>query len=538
MKLDRAKIQRCAANPARFRDSLRIETATGEIKRFELVEEPWQAEAFARIDPILVHAAGRGPAPSAMKAWDERPRGHSKSSDAAACILWMLLFSTRPTHQILVAKDWDQANLILKFLARLIDLNGLSTFLTVQKEQVINKSGGPSSGSTVSVISQDWRGSFGLLVSGIWADELCHWDASGEQMWFSILTTSDKRGTACALFVLTNAGTDRGTSWQWKAREIARTSDAWVFGSLEGCRASWITEKALRDQRRGLPRNVFLRLWMNQWVAGGDDGIDPLDIEAATTAHSRMHVPVDGWSYYIGCDMGISSDLASIVTVAVTPQRRIRVVDVMAWKPRIGRPVDGAAVRQYLYELIRVFNPVCVRCDPWEMRILIQDLQAAGHYQIEEFTFSSASNRKELASALFACFRERIIDAYPDPDFIAELYKINFIDKGSHFELSAARDARGHCDRIYALALALVPATRAMHTGEFVAPSSLPREPSRTVAAMHLLGQPNNAAAADAAGPLRKHGITADLGNWDKWNRRPLPGAGKFRSAIQFSRTR
>ena len=89
--IDAKTFARYAKDPAAFRDDLLVD-ADGSVKRFGDVQDEWQKQDFTALDPALKRAAGRSDEPAKMRAYLERPRGHSKTTDLAVTAVWALTF--------------------------------------------------------------------------------------------------------------------------------------------------------------------------------------------------------------------------------------------------------------------------------------------------------------------------------------------------------------------------------------------------------------------------------------------------------------
>src|SRR5262245_54410716 len=93
--------------PAEFRQSLLID-ADGEAVPFR--PDPWQLRDFEALDAAWQKLAGFPIEGNPIRrAWQERPRGHSKTSDLAVMAAWALAFSPRPIRGIAAAASKDQA---------------------------------------------------------------------------------------------------------------------------------------------------------------------------------------------------------------------------------------------------------------------------------------------------------------------------------------------------------------------------------------------------------------------------------------------
>lgn len=115
--MKRALLRRAAeTSPAAFRNQLRFTPADPTPMGARL--EPWQTADFAALDPAWMKLAGGEVDGGFRRAWIERPRGHSKTSDMAAQIAWILLYGRRRLRGLAAAADRDQAGLIHDFTTR------------------------------------------------------------------------------------------------------------------------------------------------------------------------------------------------------------------------------------------------------------------------------------------------------------------------------------------------------------------------------------------------------------------------------------
>ncbi|MFO1022602.1 MAG: hypothetical protein U0903_18180 [Planctomycetales bacterium] len=77
------------------------------------------------------------------RAYLERPRGHSKTSDLAVQLVWILLFARRRIEGLAAAADRDQGDLIRDAIQRLVDLNPeLCRKLRFRNHEVFNSETG------------------------------------------------------------------------------------------------------------------------------------------------------------------------------------------------------------------------------------------------------------------------------------------------------------------------------------------------------------------------------------------------------------
>jgi hypothetical protein len=239
------------SDPAAFRNALLIDADAGPVA-FGKALDPWQREDFAAIDPALRRVVGQDVVEAKSRAYLERPRGHSKTTDIAVAVCWLLFASRRKLNGVACAADKDQAALIRDACDTLVRQNPwLAQIIEVQGTKIVNR----HTGSTLTILSSDAASSYGVLIDFAIVDELTHW--LRDDLWNSIFSAAAKR-RYCLLLVISNAGFRE--SWQWELREAIRTDPAWVFRRLDGPVASWITPERLAEQRRLLPAKVFAPL--------------------------------------------------------------------------------------------------------------------------------------------------------------------------------------------------------------------------------------------------------------------------------------
>jgi hypothetical protein len=461
--MDNATLSLLAADPAAFRKALLID-ADGAAVPFK--PDEWQRRDFEAMDAGWMFIAGRYKPPQRSKlgkawdtltgkqcpilrAWQERPRGHSKSADLAVMCAYALLFATRPIRGIAAAGDKDQAAIMLESVATLIRVNPwMNELLEVQSQSIINK----KTGATLERISSDVGTSWGKLVDFIAADEVGHWpEAKGEALWSSLFSTAAKR--SCVLCVISNAGFCE--SWQWKVREAVRTDSSWYFSHLEGPQASWIPQHRLEEQRRVLPASVYSRLFENLWSSGSGDALDSTVIEAAVCEKSGMTGKEQGWRWWCGIDIGVSRDFSSLVVVGRHYQtQRYRVALVRRWRPPPGGKINLEEVQQAIIEIHDNFHPHFYG-DPYEMQLMAQQLQRYGVYvELVAFTGTALS---EMASSLIEAFRDFRVTMHRDEALLGDLRRLRLKESPSGWRLDSPRtSSTGHSDSATALSLALL----------------------------------------------------------------------------------
>lgn len=467
--IDQSTFQKYASDPSAFRADLIVDV-DGIARRLGDVQDDWQRDDFAALDPALLRCSGRQQNDDArMRAYLERGRGHSKTTDLAVTAVWALAFAARPLRGYCFAADRDQAALLKDAMATLVRLNAwLGDILDVQKNLVTNKAAGhPGAGSQLEIFTSDVGSSYGILPDLIIADELVHWEGDGS-LWHSLISSAAKRKN-CLLVVISNAGFV--DSWQWGVREAARTDPAWHFSRLDGPMASWMTPERLAEQERMLPPVAYLRLWGNQWSTGGGDALTPSDINAAFIAGLEpMTGKESGWLYVGGVDLGLTRDGSAVVVLAVPTgglAGKIRLAHAKLWRPVRGQKIDLREVERHILDLDRRFGLEFVGFDPWQAELLAQRLEADSERRrrnqrrrhwvepwMQEVT-PTAANLREIATLTIESFTDRRLELFDCVALRNDLLKLRVEEKSYGIRLTSPRDGDGHGDTFSAFSLAL-----------------------------------------------------------------------------------
>jgi phage terminase large subunit-like protein len=446
--------------------------------------DTWQQTDFAALDQGWQAAAGQQ-STGVLRAWLERPRGHSKTSDLAVMAAWALFASRHRISGYGSAADAEQAKLLRDSVDRLVRLNPwLGQILTVKANAVVNG----HTGSTLEILSSDAPTSYGLLPDFVIVDELCHWKKP--DLWESLISSAAKRRN-CMLVIITNAGF--GESWQWGVRESVRQDEAWYFSRLDGPQASWITEGNLAEQRRLLPDIAYRRWWLNEWTSGCGAAWADADSDAALTQRESLQKAEQGWVYVAGLDLGLQRDKAALAVVgrhvgyyeareqpvSLTPTQalmvdaglweepepelfeqytegtgRLKLACLYVWNPAdaLNGKVDIEEIEETIWELDRRFK-LQVGADPWQAAYLIERLQKRG-VPIEPVNFSG-QNLTSMCSATLEAFNEANIDLYPEPHLLHDLRNLKVVEKSYGVRLDSPRGLNGHGDCATALSIAL-----------------------------------------------------------------------------------
>jgi hypothetical protein len=472
----------CKQHPAAFRVVVRTGTPPETLGPRLLA---WQERDFAAIDQAWLQLAkcrsrdpsgtrwevqptGEVPLGSrhlqkspgfCRRAYIERPRGHSKTTDMAIQVAWILQFATRTVRGLAAAADQDQARLIHAAVSDLVRQNqGLCPDLAVRENRVQHR----GTGSQLEIISSDVSSSWGQLPDFVICDELCHWPRA--DLWYSLCSSAAKQ-PHCVLAVLTNAGV--GTGWQWTVREAARTSPEWHFSSLTGPQAPWITDASLAEQRRLLPPAVYARLWDNVWQHSDGEFVTLAEAEACRESWRRPQSRgFRGRRYFAAVDYAEKRDR----TVGVVVHRegdRIVVDRMDVAVPQAERPVLVSWVEEWIADVAARFGSVRFVLDEYQLLSVIQRLE--GRHEIERFDFAGGRGNHALAMTLRNLIVHGQVAWYPGcgqlpdtdtrDDLETELGSLILRNvSGVRVRIDHRREAGCHDDRAFALGAACLAA--------------------------------------------------------------------------------
>ena len=447
-------LHKALQNPETFRSLLRL---PGPEQTFLAdVIQPWQQHDLRALDPGWQDLAGTIPdRPGAIRrAYLERPRGHSKTSDMAVQIAWILLAARHPVNGLAAAADREQAHFLHDSMVRLAKANQ-TLFKTLQfmEHRIRNQ----QTGSRLDVISSDVSGSYGALPDFIVCDELSHWPRP--ELWHSLLSSAAKK-PKCVLIILTNAGVGRG--WQWNVREHARTDGRWHFSSLQGPQAPWITSDWLEEQRALLPQPVYERLWLNLWQHAEGNFLTLEEVEACRRKERTIQIAgLPQYQYVAAIDYAEKHD--NTVGCVCHREGELVIVDRMdVVRPTPQQPTKIAWVEEWMHDIARRFGRVQFIVDEFQLVGTIQKLEAI--YPIQRFRFAAGEGNHRLAVTLRQLILHQRIGWYPEcgqvpgphrNDLETELASLILKQSSSgRLRIDHRPDGQHHDDRAFALGVA------------------------------------------------------------------------------------
>lgn len=440
------RLREYAVDPLAFLVDLMIPSVHGP-HRFGDCMADFQRERFKGIAPALL-AVARGQKPPIGRFWWEATKGASKDSDLAACLLWLLGFTTRPLLCQVGAADADQADEMRKAAKDILRLNPwLAQRVELQNWRILCR----ATEATCEIVAADTAGSHGARPDVLIINELSH---ITKQEFAENLRDNAAKVPQGLVAIATNAGFT-GT-WQFKWREQARATDRWGFFAWSQP-APWLDPAEIDEARGRNSSGRFLRLFCGQWVSGSGDALDPADVEAAVTLQGPSIDRERRWVYVGGFDLGYKHDHSAFAIVARHPvTQRMRLVQLFSWAPGPSGEVDLQVVENTIAWAHERFRLATVNYDPHQAALMAQRLKKR-RVQVNEVPFVGG-NLNAMASVVLETFRSRMIDLWRDELLLKDLGRLVIVEKSYGYKLESTRDADGHADRATALTLAMLAA--------------------------------------------------------------------------------
>lgn len=374
-----------------------------------------------------------------------RPRGMSKTTDAALVALAALLAIQPPNSRSLVyAVDADQAALLFERMAGLLAPLLADDLVRVTQSRITNV----RTGAFLTVESSDAPSALGHTPWLVIIDEFCAWpDTRGpRRLWNAVVSSLPKRPDS-RLLVISSAG-DPG-NWTHEVVRQAQDGTSWRFSRVPGP-CPWWSPSDVAKQREALSESAYAWYVLNEFAASENALVSAEDLAAAIEdgVESRPYDPDQ--RYAIGVDLGRKVD-ASVVAVAHREDDRVIVDHVERWLPTRLHPVRLETVEAAIVRLQGEYGHAHIRMDPAKGEQMSQALRERG-LTVEEYTFSETSIDK-IASALARLLGERRITVPDLPALRDELASV-ILKTTPSGRTRIDHHSGKHDDQVVAIALA------------------------------------------------------------------------------------
>jgi hypothetical protein len=402
-------------------------------KRLIVNGKPWgpqlspvQLQDFKALDPAWLYVTGNSKAemPEIRRAFLQRSRGYSKSTDIASTLLWSLVYSTKLLPGVVAAATQEQASLILDAAKELISENPwiADNFVTVQKAKLIAK----NSGTHIDFIATNAKGAFGMRPKIAVFDEFTHCeDEKFFGAFYSSYGKETDKGAVCV--IACNAG--YGRDWHWAIKEEAMTSAAWYHHAPAGS-SPWYTPEMLEDQKAiliSMPEE-YRRLWLNEWQESNGTFVTMSEAEACINPDLKYRdAPEPEIEIYVAT-LDYAEKVDRTVGMVCHMEDGIVIIDRMdvldpALMPKEDEwedtpsTVPVAWCAQWMDDIQNKFGTgnhiVHFVIDDDELKY-IRDERLTWGYSIHTFKFAGGAGNYQLSKALRMYLLQKKIQWYPE----------------------------------------------------------------------------------------------------------------------------
>lgn len=399
----KAFVELCSRDPIFFFKNLIVSGPKGERKLGEIWADV-QKKDFQALAPALMYCGGlTNKKPKYQRFWIQRSRGYSKTSDIAAAMLWLLMFSKKPQQAYCVAEDKEQASLVRAQMIQITQYNQwILDIIDIKRTEVENK----ITKSIMRIESSDEMSSFGWSPTAIIADEISHW--SNEGFWGSVASSFAKRVASGAILICAcNAG--KGHDWKYQIKQAAMESDLWWHHSPHSY-APWYSKEDIEEQRKILPSSDFKRLWENEWLESVGDFVSLEEADRCIDPNWKEQdkTLVDGYVYVASIDYAEKNDrTVGCVTHLFGEGEGNEIIYVDRMDVLDPECYGGSIRLEWVEQWIRNVQTdfggkngtVFFIVDQYQLLYLIQKLSGEG-FNIEPFDFKSGVGNWEMSLIL------------------------------------------------------------------------------------------------------------------------------------------
>jgi hypothetical protein len=355
---------------------------------------PWPYQAANLRDVLERQPDGKFVRPVAVIS---KPRQNAKSTLSAWAALWRLFTDPHCHENVSVALDRSSAGIILGDARRIV-LGSELLMSCVDTDYGMTRSEIRLKDARRSLVkSADAVFSRGLRPSMVCYDEL-GWSADEGQL-YAVLSAAQAAQYAPLILVTSTVGPiQAGTLWD--LFQAAGRGDPTVRLLYTNENESpLITDEYLERQRGLMPNHIFAREHMNVWSAGTDSFCAQKQWEQATQGPDpvRDH---DAGPCFLFADLGWAHD-ESVVAVARPVAGLVEVIGMEIFKGSRERPVEMAAVRARIEEMVRALCVRRVTIESPQGLSMTQELHVPRNVEVTMLYPTAISNR-ERWGALYA----------------------------------------------------------------------------------------------------------------------------------------
>lgn len=357
------------------------------------------------------------------------PKKNGKSTMAAMIVLYFM-FQDEPFGEIvLTANSRDQTSWVVFDKLKKSVLMNPYIFKEVEVSDEVLKV--KKTQTVVRIIAPNYKTAAGANPTLVVFDELWGFELdTARKFWDELVTVPTRKQPLC--LVVSYAGHDEDSLLYelWEKGKSKSRPDNYFFYWIHENKASWITKKYLREQRRrpGMRPNTYLRLHENRWISYESSFIDINFYDSCVQKDHRPLLPDRSKRLFVGVDIGLRKDTTGIVAV-YKQEDRIYLAAHRCWKPTLKRPVKLGEIEAYIEMLNTNFNIEQVRYDPSQFERSAEILRGQG-IKLERFD-QTPKRLTYMSMNLYSLLKEGNIVLYKDKEL------------RSHVEAATVKETEG-----------------------------------------------------------------------------------------------
>jgi len=393
------------------------------------------------------------------------PKKNGKSTVAAMVALYFM-FQDEPFGEIvLTANSRDQTSWVVFDKLRKSVLMNPYVFREVEVSDDVLKV--KKTGTVVRIVAPNYKTAAGANPSLVIFDELWGFELdTARKFWDELVTVPTRKQPLC--LVVSYAGHDEDSLLYelWEKGQARDKPKNYFFYWIHENKASWITRKYLREQRRrpGMRPNTYLRLHENRWISYESSFIDMNFFDSCVQDDHRPLLADKSKRLFVGVDIGLRKDTTGICAV-YKQENRIYLAAHRCWKPTLKKPVKLGEVEAYISMLNENHHIEQVRYDPSQFERSAEILRSQG-IKLERFD-QTPKRLTYMSQNLYSLIKDGNIVLYKDKQLRShiETATVKQTDQGWRI---VKKKSSSKIDLCIALGMACVGAIEApSYTGNF-----------------------------------------------------------------------
>jgi hypothetical protein len=398
------------------------------------------------------------------------PKKSGKTTLAALHVLTTtLIFGGRFAEGICVANDFDQAQgRVFKQVTRIVEASPL---LRREAKVLADRIEFPATGATITAIAADYAGAAGANPTISCFDELWAYVSERSRRLWDEMVPPPTRKIACRL-VTTYAGFEgesalleelykRGHAQPQIGTDLHAGDDLLMFWTHQPI-APWQSDAWLKQMRRSLRVNQYLRMIENRFVTGESAFVEMDAWRRCINPNGGPLLADRTLPVWLSIDASVKHDSSAIaVTTFDRASNKVRLVTHRVFQPTAKEPLDfEMTIERCVRELCQRFKVRRCYYDPYQMAASAQRLQKAGA-PMKEFP-QTMPNLTAIGSNLYDLITGGNLIVYPDDGLQLAISRAIAVETPRGWRITKEKSSH-KIDVVVALAMSAYGAVQQSH---------------------------------------------------------------------------